>query len=396
MNRAPSFAQRLVAWQRRHGRRGLPWQETRDPYRIWLSEIMLQQTQVAAVSPYSERFLRRFPDLGALAAASQDEVLKYWSGLGYYARGRNLHAAAQLLCQRRGGRFPRSAREIEALPGIGRSTAAAIAAFAFGERAAILDGNVKRVLARCHGLAGWPGEPAIQARLWQLAEALLPERDIETYTQALMDLGATVCTRAKPLCDACPVSARCIARREGLVRAIPGPRPRKALPTRQATWLLLLSRNEVLLQRRPPTGLWGGLWVFPEAGAGDIKAYCRRSFACEIASVQELAPLEHGFTHFRLQVRPLLCRVRSVGPAARQGGGLWIDLEAARDAAVPAPVRTLIERCSGAPGARAHPWFPAAPASARAAAAGSRRAARLPMRTNPGGAAARKASRARR
>ncbi len=397
MASSPSFAQRLIAWQRRHGRHGLPWQGTTDPYRIWLSEIMLQQTQVAAVIPYYRRFVQRFPDVQTLAGASQDEVLTYWSGLGYYARGRNLHAAAQQLVQCHGGRFPRTAREIEALPGIGRSTASAIAAFAFGERTAILDGNVKRVLARYHGVAGWPGEAAVQARLWQLAEKLLPSRQVEAYTQGLMDLGATVCTRAKPSCGACPVGAGCIARRKGLSQTIPAPRPRQALPRRQATWLVLVFQNEILLERRPPSGIWGGLWAFPEAHGQDIGAFCRRSLGCEIGATRALEPFEHGFTHFRLSIRPLLCPVRRIQAGAQEGGQrLWIDLEAARGAALPTPVRKLLEAYSAARGEGGLPTAPAAPALRRAARAESRRAGSSPRRSSAGGAAARTARRAAR
>ena len=236
------FASRLTAWQRRHGRRGLPWQGTRDPYRVWLAEVMLQQTQVAAVIPYYERFLARFPDVAALAAASQDEVLRLWSGLGYYARGRNLHAAAQAIAAR--GAFPRTPEDIGALPGVGRSTAAAIAVFAFGRRAAILDGNAKRVFARCFGVEG-------DKRQWDLAERLLPARGIRTYTQALMDLGATLCTRSRPACDRCPVAARCVARIEDRVDELPARRKRAPLPLRRATWYVVLHQGQVLLERRP-------------------------------------------------------------------------------------------------------------------------------------------------
>jgi A/G-specific adenine glycosylase len=335
------FAERLIVWQRRHGRRGLPWQGTRDPYRIWLSEVMLQQTQVSAVVPYYERFLRRFPTVEALAAASEDEVLRLWSGLGYYARGRNLHAAAKAVSQL--GSFPRTAAEIETLPGIGKSTAAAIAAFAFGERAAILDGNVKRVLARCFGIEGWPGEKAVQDALWERANRLLPKTDIETYTQALMDLGATVCTRNAPRCDACPIRGSCKARKASRTAEIPAPRPRKPLPQKAVTWLLLVDRGEILLEKRPAPGIWGGLWSFPEAPARDLDAYCRRSFGCEVQSRKALDMLEHGFTHFRLRIRPLLCQVTR-SPIAGQSRSLWVDIEDVSEAAVPAPVRTLVSR----------------------------------------------------
>jgi A/G-specific adenine glycosylase len=334
------FAEKLIAWQKRHGRRSLPWQGTSDPYRIWLSEVMLQQTQVSAVIPYYERFLRRFPTVEALAAASEDEVLRLWSGLGYYARGRNLHAAAKTVSQL--GSFPRTAAEIETLPGIGKSTAAAIAAFAFGERAAILDGNVKRVLARYFGIEGWPGEKAVESALWERANRLLPKNDIETYTQALMDLGATVCVRS-PKCEACPVSRACVARKESKTAEIPAPRPRKALPQRAVTWLLLLDRGQILLEKRPAPGIWGGLWSFPEAPAKDVDGHCRRSFGCQVRSTKTLEALEHGFTHFRLRIQPLLCQVART-PNAQSPGALWVDIGEVSEAAVPAPVRTLVSR----------------------------------------------------
>ncbi len=340
MPKGGSFSKTLVAWQRRHGRKDLPWQGRRDPYRIWLSEVMLQQTQVAAVKPYYERFLARFPDVVSLAGALQEEVLKLWSGLGYYARARNLHAASRKIVSESGGRFPDRAEEIERLPGIGRSTAGAIAAFAFGERVAILDGNVKRVLARCYGIEGWPGERAVETRLWQLAEKLLPKRSIEIYTQALMDLGATVCTKTKPDCNACPLRRTCIARKKSRVEDIPAPRPKKALPTRRTTWLLLLHKGSILLERRPSAGLWGGLWTFPEAGPKNVE----RAFGCEITGVKKLKILGHGFSHFKLRIRPILCEVSRISPRAEESGRMWIDIEDAKGAAVPAPVRKLLER----------------------------------------------------
>ncbi|MFL6572631.1 MAG: A/G-specific adenine glycosylase, partial [Burkholderiales bacterium] len=299
-----------------------------------------QQTQVSAVIPYYGRFLRRFPTIELLAAASEDEVLQVWSGLGYYARGRNLHAAAKAVVLM--GSFPRKAEGIEALPGIGKSTAAAIATFAFGERAAILDGNVKRVLARFFGIEGWPGEKAVETALWARANRLLPKAGIETYTQALMDLGATVCVRT-PKCDACPVSRACAARKEGKTAVIPAPRPRKALPQKAVTWLVLLDRGQLLLEKRPAPGIWGGLWSFPEAPAKDIDGHCRRSLGCEVRSTKTLETLEHGFTHFRLRIHPLLCQVARA-PNAQSPGSLWVDIEEVSEAAVPAPVRTLVGR----------------------------------------------------
>jgi A/G-specific adenine glycosylase len=329
----PAFAQKLVRWQRRHGRHGLPWQGTRDPYRIWLSEVMLQQTQVAAVIPYYERFLARFPAVDALAAASEDEVLRLWAGLGYYARGRNLRKAAQRVVEL--GGFPDTPEGLAGLPGVGPSTAAAIAAFCFGRSAAILDGNVKRVLARRFGVEGEKAQ-------WQLANDLLPDEDIETYTQALMDLGATVCTRANPRCGACPVAKDCVALRDDRIAELPAPRKRKPLPLKHATWLVLLHKGQVLLERRPGTGIWGGLWSFPEGEEKGASAYCARKFACQVEGTRRLPLIEHGFTHFRLNIQPLQCRVRKKLPRAESPGLVWLDIEEAAQAAVPTPVRALL------------------------------------------------------
>jgi A/G-specific adenine glycosylase len=312
------FAQKLVAWQRRHGRRGLPWQGTRDPYRIWLSEVMLQQTQVAAVIPYYRKFLHRFPSVDALARADEDEVLRLWSGLGYYARGRNLLLAARKVVAL--GGFPNSPEAIGELPGVGRSTAAAIAVFAFGRRAAILDGNVKRVLSRCFGV-----EKA--EMLWPLAERLLPKRNLETYTQALMDLGSMVCSRGKPKCGACPLARECVARRQNRVHQLPPPRTKNALPTRRSTWFIYLCGNDVLLERRPSKGLWGGLWVFPEKRILDLR------------KATPLPVVDHAFTHFRLRARPLVHRLPR---RVESPGRLWLGLADAAAAAVPAPVRTVL------------------------------------------------------
>ena len=339
------FSARLLAWHKRHGRHDLPWQRTRDAYRIWVAEIMLQQTQVAAVIPYYQRFLDCFPDLATLAAAPQDEVLRLWSGLGYYSRARNLRRAAQLVVERHGGVFPRALEQIEALPGIGRSTAAAIAAFAYGTRAAILDGNVKRVLARHFAVAGFPGEKRVENRLWQLAAEQLPPRAIGRYTQAMMDLGATLCTRTRPRCAGCPLAQTCRALALGRVRDFPAPRPAKTVPTRATHMLLLVRGGEVLLEKRPPSGIWGGLWSLPElADAAGVRAHCRKHYGCSIAAPEPLDPLAHGFTHFKLQIQPLLCRVGKLAPAAREPGLKWLSLEEAHAAAIPVPVRRLLER----------------------------------------------------
>jgi A/G-specific adenine glycosylase len=342
------LAARLLAWHRRHGRHDLPWQRTRDAYRIWVAEIMLQQTQVAAVIPYYQRFLERFPDIASLAIAPQDEVLRLWSGLGYYSRARNLQRAAQLVQERHGGRVPRALDDIEALPGIGRSTAAAIAAFAYGTRAAILDGNVKRVLARHFAVAGFPGDKRVENRLWQLAEEQLPSRAMGPYTQALMDLGATLCTRAKPRCSDCPLAETCQALALARVGDFPAPRPAKVVPTRATHMLLLVRNGELLLEKRPPSGIWGGLWSLPEIDdAASARAHCRSHYGCSIAAPQPLASLAHGFTHFKLQIQPLLCRVEKRAPATREPGQIWLSLDQAHAAAIPVPVRKLIERLLG-------------------------------------------------
>ncbi len=340
--RVEPFARRIVDWQRAHGRRDLPWQGQRDPYRVWLSEIMLQQTQVATVREYYVRFLQVFPDVQALAAAPLDDVLALWSGLGYYSRARNLHRCARAVVELHGGRFPASSDALAQLPGIGKSTAAAIAAFCHGERAAILDGNVKRVLARHLGFDADLAQSGPQRALWVKAQALLPESDaMAAYTQGLMDLGATACTRNAPRCGACPVANGCEARKTGRTALIPAPRPRKALPEKSVTWLLLRSRGRLLMEKRPAPGLWGGLWVFPEAPGRDVRGHCRRSFGCEIASRTPLAPLEHGFTHFRLHIRPLLCHVAQK-PFPSAPGRQWFAVDEAAAAAVPAPVRKLV------------------------------------------------------
>jgi len=343
-----ALASRLIRWQARHGRHDLPWQRTRDPYRIWVSEVMLQQTQVAAVIPYYERFLARFPALEALAQAPLEQILAVWSGLGYYSRARNLHAAARIVVGSHGGRFPRTREALESLPGLGRSTAAAIAVFAFGRREAILDGNVKRVLSRHFAVPGFPGEKKVEGRLWTLAESLLPAKKVAHYTQALMDLGAGVCTRARPGCARCPVKTSCVALSRRKVEVYPQPRPRRALPQKKTAMLLLLRAGEVLLEKRPPLGLWGGLWCLPEMPAmADPRQYCRRRFGAILSSAERLPTFRHGFTHFKLNVTPLICRVDSASHWAGEPGHLWLPLQEVANAAVPAPVRKLLAALPG-------------------------------------------------
>lgn len=338
-----TFAPKLIDWQRRHGRHDLPWQNTRDPYRIWLSEIMLQQTQVSAVVPYYLRFLERFPTVAALAAAEDDAVMRRWAGLGYYSRARNLHRAAALIVEAFGGRFPDTRELIESLPGVGRSTAAAIAAFAFGRREAILDGNVKRVLTRCFAVPGYPGERAVESELWALATALLPAESIEAYTQGLMDLGATLCTRTRPRCPQCPLQGECRALAQGRVDELPTPKPRKSLPHRRTTMLVLCHAGEVLLEKRPAPGIWGGLWCFPEIDTEvDLRRLCRDRFGCEVLDVRSLPPIAHGFTHYSLDIAPLLVRVRRSPHRVAEPGSLWQALADAQDAALPVPAKKIV------------------------------------------------------
>jgi A/G-specific adenine glycosylase len=302
------FARRLLTWFDDHGRHDLPWQRDATPYHVWLSEIMLQQTQVATVIPYYQRFTATFPDVRALAAAAEDAVLAHWSGLGYYARARNLHRAAQIVVADHGGAFPADLEALQALPGVGRSTAGAILSIALGGREAILDGNVKRVLARYHAVSGWPGESAVSARLWELAEAHTPQRRVADYTQAIMDLGATLCTRSSPDCERCPQRRGCEARRLGRQAQFPGRKPRRQVPLRERSFVLALTpEGELLLEKRPAQGIWGGLWCFPEAeDAAAARRWCERALGAGIREQRRLEPLSHTFTHFKLVLNPEL------------------------------------------------------------------------------------------
>jgi A/G-specific adenine glycosylase len=304
---------------------------------------MLQQTQVATVIPYYERFLAEFPDVRALAAAPVQRVLEHWSGLGYYRRAHHLHAAAQAVVSRHAGVFPVDADTLATLPGIGRSTAAAIAVFASGARVAILDGNVKRVLARHHAIAGFAGTAGVEAQLWDVAESLLPARNIEAYTQALMDLGATLCTRTRPECARCPVAGDCVAFNTGRVDTLPSPRPRKALPQRALRVLLIEHGGEILFERRPPLGIWGGLWSLPELPLdADVRAEVRARFAADVTLREELPPIAHAFTHFALTLHPQRLRARRWPTRAETPGTIWLAPADARGAALPAPIKKLL------------------------------------------------------
>ncbi len=340
-----NFSTRVILWQRQHGRHGLPWQANRDPYRIWLSEVMLQQTQVTTVIPYFLRFIERFPNLSALASASEDEVLVLWSGLGYYSRARNLHKAAKLIIEDYRGAFPQIPADIERLPGVGRSTAAAIAALSFGKIHAILDGNVRRVLARHGGIEGWPGNKKVGQRLWLLAESLLPQTGIETYTQGMMDMGARLCTRSRPGCVDCPVAADCMAYQLGRVSELPTPRPKKTIPQKNIQMLLLMDRGEILLEKRPSSGIWGGLWSFPEIPEdSDAATHCSAQLGVTVAETRSLPGLKHSFTHFHLHISPTLVHIASRPLTAESPGRLWLTKQDALGAALPVPVRKLLSR----------------------------------------------------
>jgi A/G-specific adenine glycosylase len=339
------FAPALLAWFAAHGRRDLPWQRQRTPYRVWVSEIMLQQTQVGVVIPYYERFMRHFPAIRALADAPLDAVLHLWSGLGYYARARNLHRAAQRVRDAHGGVFPREFGAVVALPGVGRSTAGAILALAHDERYAILDGNVKRVLARWFGVAQPPGA-ALVARLWELSEAVTPATHAADFTQAVMDLGATLCTRAQPACGRCPVAAGCVARRSGRQQVLPAPRPRKARPRRSVCWLVLRRDAAVLLEQRAPAGLWGGLWGFPEfATRAEAAGFAARVLARPATvALRPRARIRHAFTHFELDIRPFVvdCDAAQSATIMESDRWTWYNSRAPRELGLAAPVASLI------------------------------------------------------
>jgi A/G-specific adenine glycosylase len=340
-----SFSTRLLAWFDRHGRHDLPWQQEPTPYRVWVSEVMLQQTQVATVIPYYQRFMARFADVAALADAHEDEVLALWSGLGYYSRARNLHKAARLVRDGHGGRFPENFDEVVALPGVGRSTAGAILAISGGQHHPILDGNVKRVLSRYHAVEGWPGRREVEQRLWQLAAEHTPKRRVADYTQAIMDLGATLCTRSRPECGSCPMQRDCEAHRLQRVGDFPGKKPRRSLPVKSVVMPLLMNeRGEVLLEKRPPSGIWGGLWSLPEFDTeAGLSAWCETNFK-ECCHGESLPQIKHTFTHFHLIIQPRRLQLRGEAMRVAEGHGEWFPLFRLKALGLPAPVRRLIEQ----------------------------------------------------
>jgi len=338
------FSQAVLAWYDQSGRKDLPWQQDINPYRVWVSEIMLQQTQVATVIPYYQRFMQALPDVHALAAAQADEVLHLWTGLGYYSRARNLHRTAQIVVAEYGGEFPVSVAALQELPGIGRSTAGAIASLSMDLRAPILDGNVKRVLARYHAVEGWPGAKAVQDKLWQVAERYTPQQRFNHYTQAMMDLGATLCTRSKPSCLLCPVQTGCEALKLGQPSSYPHSKPRKALPVRQCMMPLLANQNgDIWLQRRPDSGLWGGLWCPPQLDSQAELDELLAGLGWRSEQQQALEPLRHTFSHFHLDIQPLLVRVASTSGVA-EAGQVWYNLRQPTRLGLAAPVSKLLKR----------------------------------------------------
>ncbi|AOY90024.1 A/G-specific adenine glycosylase [Marinobacter salinus] len=351
---ADSFADKLLNWYDKHGRHDLPWHYDQSAYRVWVSEIMLQQTQVATVIPYFNAFMERFPSVQALAEAPVDDVLSHWSGLGYYARARNLQKAAKTVVEDFGGRFPETQEELETLTGIGRSTAAAIIAQAFGKRAAILDGNVKRVLARYQAVPGWPGQTAVLNQLWQHAEQHTPGSRVRDYTQAIMDLGAMVCTRSRPACDGCPLQQDCTAYARNETSLYPGSKPKKVKPEK-TTWMVILEDNEgrILLERRPPSGIWGGLWSLPELdpafGSDELQEACEQQLGLNCGEPRLISGFRHTFSHYHLHIQPARLSVTRQEGIADGDRLRWLHRDEALTLGLPAPIRTLLTEPGQAP-----------------------------------------------
>ena len=342
---ATSFSASVLRWFDEHGRKHLPWQQNISAYRVWLSEIMLQQTQVATVIPYFERFVARFPRVESLAAAPIDEVLHLWTGLGYYARARNLHKCAQQVVNQYGGEFPSTVDALAGLPGIGRSTAGAIVSIAFQKRAAILDGNVKRVLARYHAIEGWPGQPGVANRLWEIAETYTPKSRAHHYTQAMMDMGATLCTRSKPRCAECPLQGGCLAFATGNPAAYPGKKPKKALPEKAVQLVMLRNpAGELLLQQRPAQGIWGGLWSFPELAIDtDVGEFARDRFG-GIVTLETWDSYRHTFSHYHLDISPVLVQLATTPQGVGEAAAHWFNPHQPSALGLAAPVKKLLEK----------------------------------------------------
>lgn len=340
------FQQVILDWFQQSGRTDLPWQKSINPYRVWVSEIMLQQTQVATVIPYFERFMRSFPTVEKLAAAGLDDVLHQWTGLGYYARARNLHKTAQTICTEHNGQFPEEIEQLTELPGIGRSTAGAIRSIAFKKPAAILDGNVKRVLARFAAVQGWPGKSAIHNKLWQIAERYSPETYTAEYSQAMMDLGATLCTKVAPRCGDCPIASACLANAQGNQQAYPEKKPKKVMAVKNTVFLLIRNENgEILLQQNPTVGLWGGLWVFPQIeNLNQLQGHINK-MELGIQKQTSLEKSRHTFSHFHLDYQPVMVHVQKTGDrVADQPDQCWYNPKNPLSLGMPAPVKALIDR----------------------------------------------------
>lgn len=340
------FQQLVLDWFLQHGRKHLPWQQNISSYRVWISEIMLQQTQVATVIPYFERFMEKFPTVQNLAEAPLDAVLHLWTGLGYYARARNLHKAAQIITTNYDGKFPTDINELQKLPGIGRSTAGAILAISQDQPTPILDGNVKRVLCRFAGIEGWPGSVKVQKQLWELAEFYMPHTNTAAYTQAMMDLGAMVCTRGKPQCQSCPLQTKCAAHVQQRTQELPHPKPLKQLPVRSTQFILLCHQDKFLLEKRPPVGLWGGLWGFPEyLEELELSAWCKQNYQCEIGQLEKLQTFRHTFSHFHLDITPVLAQVQAWQPSINDKETCWYELGKTLGG-LAAPVKKLLTELS--------------------------------------------------
>lgn len=340
------FSDQLLSWYQLHGRKTLPWQINKSPYKTWLSEVMLQQTQVATVIPYFERFTARFPDVTRLAAASQDEVLHLWTGLGYYARARNLHKAAQIIAAEHNGEFPVEFEQVLALPGVGRSTAGAILSLALGQHYPILDGNCKRVLSRFAAVAGWPGNKAVEQQLWQLAEQVTPAgAEVTAFNQAMMDLGATLCSRSKPRCAECPLKLNCKAALAGEQTSYPGKKPAKTLPEKHSYWLMLQHQQQVLLQQRPASGLWGGLYGFIEFSSEQLRADYIALNQLQVASGLDLPAFRHTFSHFHLWITPQLVKIKTKPASVQeQTDAQWFTIAQLPQVGLSAPAKILLQQ----------------------------------------------------
>jgi A/G-specific adenine glycosylase len=339
------FSNQLLDWFDLYGRKDLPWQQRATPYHVWLSEIMLQQTQVSTVIPYYQRFIEQFNSINSLAEAAVDDVLSLWTGLGYYARARNLHKAAIIMAQQHNGEMPNNFDDLIALPGIGRSTAGAILTLAYHQQFAILDGNVKRVLTRYFAIKGWPGKKDIENQLWQKAEQLLPKQRIANYIQAQMDLGATVCSRTKPQCESCPLKSNCLAYKQEQPTLYPTSKPKKQIPSRQTHWLIAQNGSaEILLQQRPTQGIWGGLWSFPEVeDEGELDYHRQQLNLIEISKVK-LIDINHIFSHFKLKIHPYLIQCEQQNNHVAENNNLsWYKISDALRLGLPAPVKTVIQ-----------------------------------------------------